>query len=1121
MLSPAFRKMALVASLSAAGCAAGTSTPQQGGAAGGGAGAAAGSGAGAGVIDGAAAGSGGGGGADAAGGQGNPDAPVVGSDGGVPQLGGLAVQRVRVEYRVNPIGIDVAKPRFDWVLASDRRDEKQTAYQILVAASAEALAADRGDLWDTGKVQSDQTSQVVYGGKALASRQRAWWKVRAWDRDGVGSAWSAPAFWELGLGAADLQAKWITGSAAAPSLAGARWIWFPEGDSTVSVPAATRYLRRSFTLAGGAPISRAICVITADDELELFVNGASFGPQAQWQSLKVFDVTSRLVAGANVLAVRAVNGAAGPAGVVARLTVERGGAAATDVVTDASWKTSTTAPAGWQSAGFDDAAWSAAREAAAFGGGPWGSPSAAAPVTYFRKKFSAGKPKSARVYATSLGVYELWLNGKRVGNDYLAPGFTDYRKRLQVQTYDVTDLIQEGDNAVGAILADGWFNGKYFVFGRGDWYGGGPDRLLVQLEVEQQDGTRVVVGTDAAGAAAWKQSGGPIVAADTLDGETYDARRELPGWSSAAFDDAAWVAAQPYTDATPRKLVGDVTDQIQKTQELRPTTVTERGGGVFIYDLGQNMVGWTRLRVTGPAGATIQLRFGEVLNRDGSLYTDNLRSARATDTYTLRGGGAEEVWEPRFTTHGFRYVELSGDSARLAAKPGGSTLTGIVVQSRLATTGTFTTSDALTNQLQSNISWGQRGNFMSVPTDCPQRDERQGWMGDAQVFARTATFNMDVASFFTKWVRDTRDGQTSDGAFPEIAPNPDWNKGTPAWGDAGVIVPWTVYLAYGDTRILDEQYASMAAWVEYVHRANPNLLWQKSRGSDYGDWLSINADTDKEVLATAFFARSADLLARSARVLGKADDAAKYAALFDSIKKAFGAAYVGADGTIRGDTQTAYALALRFGLLPDAVRAAAAKRLADDVARRGVLTTGFIGVAHLLPALTLAGRTDLAYQLLQNDKYPSWLYSIKKGATTIWERWDGIRENGDFQTPSMNSFNHYSFGSVGEWMYATVAGLDLDEQAPGYKHVVIAPHPGGTLTSASAKLDTIHGPVATAWSLANKTFKLNVTIPANTTASVTLPYTKNVTLDGAPAQARADGAFAIGSGDYEFTASAE
>jgi alpha-L-rhamnosidase len=1033
-------------------------------------------------------------------------------------MGGLAIQRLRTEYRVNPIGIDVAKPRFDWVLASARRGERQTAYQLLVAASAETLAADRGDLWDTGKVASEQSAQVVYGGKALASRQRAWWKVRAWDRDDVASAWSAPAFWELGLAAADITAKWITGGGATPALTGARWIWFPEGDSTVSVPAGTRYARKAFTLAG-AP-TRATCVITADDEFELFVNGAAVtsGAQTQWQALKVFDVTSKLVAGANAVAVRAVNGAAGPAGVVAKLTIERAGAAATEIVTDASWKTSTTAPAGWQAAAFDDTAWSAAREAAAFGGGPWGSPSAPAGATYFRKKFSASKPKSARLHATALGVYELWLNGKRVGNDYLAPGFTDYRKRLQVQTYDVTELVKDGDNAVGAILADGWFNGKYFVFGRGDFYGGGPDRLLVQLEVELQDGTRVVIGTDAA---TWKQSAGPIVAADLLDGETYDARRELGDWSSAAFDDAGWTAALPYTDATPRKLVGDVTDQIQKTQELRPTTVTERGGGVFMYDLGQNMVGWARLRVTGPAGATIQLRFGEVLNRDGSLYTENLRSARATDTYTLRGGGAEEVWEPRFTTHGFRYVELSGDTARLAVKPGGSTLTGIVVQSRLPATGTFTTSDALTNQLQGNVVWGQRGNFMSVPTDCPQRDERQGWMGDAQVFARTATFNMDVASFFTKWVRDTRDGQTSDGAFPEIAPNPDWNKGTPAWGDAGVIVPWTVYLAYGDTRILEEQYAAMVAWVEYVRGANPNLLWQRSRGSDYGDWLSINADTDKEVLATAFFAHSADLVARSARVLGKTADAAKYAALFDSIKKAFGTAYVGADGTIRGDTQTAYALALRFGLLPEAARAGAAKHLADDVARRGVLTTGFIGVAHLLPALTLAGRTDLAYKLLQNDKYPSWLYSVKKGATTIWERWDGIRENGDFQTPSMNSFNHYSFGSVGEWMYGVVAGLDLDEQAPGYKHILIAPRPGGTLTSASAKLETIHGPVATAWTLSGKTFTLTVSIPANTTASVTLPYTKNVLESGAPIQAQPDGTYALGSGDYELTASTE
>lgn len=1035
------------------------------------------------------------------GGAGAGDAPAVGGDASPSAPGALAVSRVRVEYRVNPLGLDVAKPRFDWLLASDRRDERQTAYQIVVASAPEALNEGRGDLWDTGKVESNRTTQIAYGGTALASRQRAWWKVRAWDRDGLPGAWSAPAFWERGLAASDLQAKWITGSSLAPSLDGARWIWFPDGDAVAGVPAGTRYLRKAVTVAG--PVTRATLVVTADDEVEPFVNGASLGTHGAWQSVKVFDVTARLVTGANAVALRVVNTSAGPAGLIARLTIERAGAAATSIVSDGTWKASATAPAGWSTAAFDDAAWVAARDTAAFGAAPWGRPSAPAPPAYFRKRFTATKPKRARLYATALGVYELWLNGKRVGDDYLAPGFTDYRKRLYVQTYDVTSLIADGDNAVGAILADGWFNGKYFVFGRGDYFGGGPDRLLAQLELEQQDGTRVVVGSDG----TWKQSVGPITGADLLDGESYDARRELGDWSSGGYEDASWTAATPYTDATPRLLVGDVTDQIQKTQEVKPLTVAERPGGTFIYDLGQNMVGWTRLRVTGAAGATVQLRFAEVLNRDGSIYTDNLRSAAATDRYTLRGG-AEEVWEPRFTTHGFRYVELSGDTARLAAKPALATLTGVVVQSRMATTGTFTTSDALTNQLQSNIMWGQRGNFVSVPTDCPQRDERQGWMGDAQVFARTATFNQDVAGFFTKWVRDARDGQTSDGAFPEIAPNPDWNKGTPAWGDAGVIVPWTMYLAYGDARLLEEQYASMVAWVEYVRRANANLLWQQSRGSDYGDWLSIGADTDKEVLATAFFAHSTDLLARSARVLGKAEDATKYAALFDGIKKAFVAAYVGADGMVRGDTQTAYALALRFGLLPEATRALAGKRLADDVARRGVLTTGFIGVAHLLPALTLAGRTDLAYALLQNDKYPSWLYSIKKGATTIWERWDGIRENGDFQTPSMNSFNHYSFGSVGEWMYAVVAGIELDEEAPGYERVRIQPRPGGTLTSAAATLETIHGAVGSAWTLVGKVFTLKVTIPPNVTATVTLPYGK-------------DGPQAIGSGAYTFTATAD
>ncbi|WP_394835568.1 glycoside hydrolase family 78 protein [Pendulispora rubella] len=1016
----------------------------------------------------------------------------------------LRIARLRAEYRVNPLGIDVERPRLDWQLASDALGKRQTAYRIVVASSLEVLARGRGDLWDSGKVVSDETSQISYGGAPLASRQRAFWKVRAWDENGNATPWSEPAWWERGLAAADWQAQWIASSSPVPTLTSAQWIWFPEGDPTSTAPAAERFFRKTFTLPAGTHVTSATCMLTVDDEFELFVNGTSLGYEKRWNDVKRFNIAKYLTSGANVLAVRAINTSQSPAGLIARadiaFTTDDATASSITFSSDPTWRTSASLSPGWPSTTYDDSAWPVSKALAAYGGGPWGKPKAGSAPGYLRTHFRAAKAKRARVYATALGLYELWLNGQKVGNEYLTPGFTDYRKRLQVQTYDVTALLAEGDNALGAVIADGWYNGKVGFLGRGDHFGAGPNRALVQLELERDDGTRTVVTSNG----TWKSHEGPGFAADLLDGETYDARNELDGWSTAAYDDSSWPTAQLVpNDGSTRALVADVTAGVRATQELTPVSVQEIRPGVFLFDLGQNMVGRARLRVQGRRGSTLQLRFGEVLDPDGTLYTDNLRGAKATDVYTLRGGAAE-TFEPHFTTHGFRYVELSGDTAALVERPTLGTVTGVVLHSDMTPAGTFETSAAILNRLQSNIVWGQRGNFVSVPTDCPQRDERLGWMGDAQVFVRTAAFNMDVASFFTKWTRDVDDGQSPAGAFPDVAPNPNFNVGSPAWGDAGVIVPWTMYLAYGDTRALGEHYPAMARWVDYIRNANPHFLWRHQRSNDYGDWLSIDADTDKEVLATAFYAHSADLVARTARVLGKTTEADAYAALFTSIKDAFNRAYVTADGTIRSNTQTAYALALRFELLPENLRAAAASHLIADVEARGHLSTGFVGVAHLLPVLTAYGRVDLAYRLLNTDTFPSWLYSIKKGATTIWERWDGIRPNGQFQDPGMNSFNHYSFGSVGEWMYATIAGIELDEAHPGYKHFFVRPRPGGGLDSATGKLDTLHGTIASQWNIAEGVFTLNVTVPVNTTATVVVPFIQKE--------------YTVGSGRYVFTA---
>ena len=575
---------------------------------------------------------------------------------------------------------------------------------------------------------------------------------------------------------------------------------------------------------------------------------------------------------------------------------------------------------------------------------------------------------------------------------------------------------------------------------------------------------------------------------------------------------------------------------IRRIEELKPLSIRRTPAGETVVDMGQNMVGWVRLRVHGPAGTTVRLQHAEVLDKSGNFYTANLRTAQQTDTYTLKGG-SEELYEPHFTFHGFRYVKVDGFPGTLTP----DALTGIVVHSDMPRTGRFESSDAMLNQLYHNIVWGQKGNFVGVPTDCPQRDERLGWTGDAQVFSRTAAFNYDVAGFFTNWLADVTVDQRSIGSIPDVIPDV-LTRGQPnatssaGWGDAAVIIPWTMYLAYGDTRLLERQYPSMRKYVEYQRRvAGDKLLWNS--GWHYGDWLAFSttradypgATTDKDLIATAFFAHSTDLLARSAQALGKDDDARAYRDLFDRIRAAWTQEYVTASGRIGANTQTAYALALEFHLLSAAQRSDAGERLAANVRQFGHLTTGFLGTPYLTDALSETGHLTEAYRLLLNKTYPSWLYPITQGATTIWERWDGQKPDSSFQETSMNSFNHYAYGAIGDWMVRVVAGLDLDEAVPGYKHLVIRPQPGGTLTSARAELMTQYGSAASGWKIEDGRLRLEVRVPANARATVRLPRAtlaqvteggRAVTSAAGVTSARqAAGAVVVevGSGDYIFT----
>ncbi|MCC6426107.1 MAG: glycoside hydrolase family 78 protein [Phycisphaerales bacterium] len=1006
----------------------------------------------------------------------------------------LRIVNPRCEYGSDPVGIDVARPRLSWVLESDARGTQQAAYRIMVASAPEKLTEGSADLWDSGAVRSDQSIHVEYGGKALAARQRAYWRVQVWsNRDETASG--PVGMWEMGLTEGGPTGKWIwlapvDGRQPSP-LVGAKWIWFPEGDPVKSAPQAERFFRRDIAVPQGDAITSAEVQMTADDQFELFINGKSAGgsdgQQDAWRRMRTLDVSGLLQPGNNALAIKCRNDK-DAAGLLLGGRIALASGKVIEIKSDGGWNTSQKIADGWMTAPTDGT-WGAAKEIAALDKGPWGRISPEPPLglsPYMRKEIALDKPiKSARLYATALGVYEFHINGQRIGNDVFNPGWTDFNQRIQYHTYDVTKALRQGKNALGVIVGDGWYAGHVGLVGPHRY--GKLAAAAAQLDVEFEDGSRVTVITDE----SWRGSEGPILQSDMLMGETYDARKELTGWDKAGYSDSSWRqvgVGNPGPSGSRARLVAACDEPVREVIELTTRTITEPVPGHYIFDLGQNMVGWARLKVKGKAGDTVTMRFVEMLNPDGTIYTTNLRGAKQTDRYTLKGGG-EEIYEPKFTFHGFRYVEVTGYSG----KPSSDAITGIVTQSDTPVSGAFECSDPRINQLQRNIVWGQRGNFLSVPTDCPQRDERLGWTGDAQIFIRTATFNMDVSRFFTKWCRDLVEAQR-DGAFTDVAPGVAAGQGTAAWGDAGVICPWTIYRVYGDTRILHEHYDAGVKWIDYLLKHSKDLL-RPAEG--YGDWISIGADTPKDVLATAYFAESTRIMASWAAVIGKTEDAEKYRELLDRIKAAFNTAYVSADAKIKGQTQTCYVLALAFDLLPEEKREAAAKHLLADIAAKGDhLSTGFVGVGHLLPTLTRAGFTDIAYKLLMQDTFPGWLYSVKNGATTIWERWDGWTKEKGFQDPGMNSFNHYSLGSVGEWMYGNVLGIEMDPHAPAFKKSVIHPRVGGGLTWSKGHYDSMYGRIASSWKQDGGSFQLDVTIPANTTATVVLPAGKSTVESG-------------------------
>lgn len=750
---------------------------------------------------------------------------------------------------------------------------------------------------------------------------------------------------------------------------------------------------------------------------------------------------------------------------------------------------------------------------------PW----QARPADYLRREINITKPiRRATAYITALGLYELHINGARVGEDVMAPGWTDYHQRVEYQTHDISQLLVAGKNAIGAIIGEGWYSGRVGHNQRraGNHYGGRP-ALLCQIHIEYSDASIQKIVTDQ----HWKTSQGAICYSDFLMGELYDARLELARWHQAGFDDSSWQPVEVFIpEPIAPKLHASRSYATREVSEQGATLLHRTASGGYIYDIGQNLAGYVKLTLSADAGTKFSLKHAEILDEEGELYTKNLRHAVSTDHYIAKGEGVE-VFKPHFTFHGFRYIELVTEPAFNIAN---IELSAIAIYTDMPETGKLSTGHPMINQLISNISWSQKGNFLSVPTDCPQRDERLGWSADAQVFWRTAGYNMDVSAFLDKWFEDIVDAQLVDGAFTDIAPSRPLNPykqsaqpGAPGWGDAPIILAWQHYLRYADIDLVKKHYPALLRWMAHLATGNANFIRTHNVHNNYGDWLSVGPNSDRTVVATAYWVYVADIMAKMAKVLNKEADQQRFSHLASNVRNAFVECFVDADGVITGNTQTAYLLALDFKILPDCLREKAERHLIQSLKDAdNHLQTGFLGVKHLCPVLSDINKQQLAYQLLLNETYPSWGFSIAHGATTIWERWDGWTAENGFQSAAMNSFNHYAYGSVGEWLYSRMAGIDWDEEQPGFKTIVFNPAFNREIGWVDAQYTAATGTVKSQWRFCDTQLHWSITIPPNCQGKVIASAKKMFKYHTPPLavlEQENQTVYLYGSGEYHFS----
>jgi alpha-L-rhamnosidase len=1036
--------------------------------------------------------------------------------------------QLKCESLTTPLGMDAKSPVLSWKLQDASAGARQTAYEIQVASSGTSLAAGKPDVWDSGRVESDDSIGTNYGGPALAPGKRYFWRVIVWGRGGKPYPASDVSWWETGLLAQEnWKAKWI-GYEEPEHVrlreSDAEWITNADTEAPAGADKAVHDFRLRFDVA--KPVRRASLYVTGQDSAAAWINGgqvlaASPLPpwkQMPWKTYSERDISKDVRTGGNVLAVeivryadrRGTNSSQTPMSAVVYIEAEDGSVELFKSGPNR-WRAALNASGDWQGPEFDDASWKEAVRyvppSSAFENPKLGNPWPTEPVKSLRHTFDVQKKvASARIYATALGAYKLSINGQSVGNEILAPGWTDFRERVVYQTYDVTADVTVGKNAIGALLAPGWYTTPLEWFGQGYNYGETPPALRAQLRIEYQDGSADSIVTDE----HWKADVSPILSAEIYDGETYDARRTQASWDTAVFDDRRWKAAKVVQPHEP-EIVWQYFQPIRVEKTLDAKEIKSPAAGVYVYDFGQNLSGVARVRAEGPAGTDVKLRFAEVLNPDGTLYVENLRTAKATDHFILAGRGSEE-YQPAFTFHGFRYVEVSG----LTGTPQLNDVKAVVFHTDAPFTATLKTGNAMINQLWSNILWGQRSNFIGVPTDCPQRDERLGWTADAQVFWRTATYNMDLTTFSRKFGADLRGTQVGTDMYGIFAPgtsspNPGYGTG---WSDAGVVVPWTSWVQTGDKHVIEENWTGMEKYLAAIQSANSNYLWKKDYGIPFADWLAPEGVTPVDLIATAYWAYDVTLMRQMARALGKTVDEQKYGELFDKIKAAFDQAYVRADGFVGGvppppvfasgvdtklsdkpvETQAGYVLALHMNLLPDSLRSVAAKRLVDRLeANHWRLGTGFLGTPYLLGALSDTGHSDVAYRLLLSTDYPSWGYLIEHGATTMWERWNGDQMRGD---PSMNSYNHYAYGAVADWIYRYAAGIDAVPTDPGFHMIRLHPNFDKRLGSLDFSYESSYGMIHSAWTFTGNQVKWNLTIPPNTTGRLRQQQAQTFRLNG-------------------------